>query len=410
MTQFTDPRILTASRVAWIAIALMTVGLFIVALPTRVAQLMTDPYLLAEGLQSLGLSVRWFAVYGTVLDVLVAMGFVLIATLLYWLRSDDWMVWLVSLSMIMFLITILPVTTVLAEASPTWRLPLRLFRAFGFAILLSVLLIFPDGRLAPPAARLVLYSGLVYFVLWIIFPGLAPPTAFTDLRVPANGPQVIPMFVFLLAVGVVQAYRYRKIYDRVQRQQVRWVVLALLGAFAILVVLALPPLLLPALGIGGMAFTPYLLVAIPATLFSFLLFPLTVAMAVLRYRLWDIDVLIRRTLIYGALTATLAVVYFGTVVAMQWVFRSLTGQTSPLAVVLSTLIIAALFNPLRHRIQHDIDRRFYRRKVDAQQAMAAFAQVARNETDLDVLTAEVVHTVEQMMQPEHVSLWLRTDR
>jgi hypothetical protein len=135
--------------------------------------------------------------------------------------------------------------------------------------------------------------------------------------------------------------------------------------------------------------------------------PIAVGIAVLKYRLYDIDLIINRTLVYGSLTATLALVYVGGVVGLQSAFRALTGQESTLAVVASTLLIAALFNPLRRRIQWFIDRRFYRRKYDARKTLEGFSAKLRDETDLEALDSELVGVVRDTVQPEHVGLWLR---
>ena len=142
-------------------------------------------------------------------------------------------------------------------------------------------------------------------------------------------------------------------------------------------------------------------------LLSFTAVPIAVGFAVLRYRLYNIDLIINRTLVYGTLTATLVALYFVGIVVLQRMFVLLTGQQSTLAVVASTLLIAALFNPLRHRIQSFIDRRFYRRKYDAAKTLEAFSAQLRNETDLNALSDDLVGVVRETMQPAHASLWLR---
>jgi hypothetical protein len=146
-----------------------------------------------------------------------------------------------------------------------------------------------------------------------------------------------------------------------------------------------------------------------AALVSFTAVPIAVGFAVLKYRLYDIDVVINRTLVYGSLTATLALVYFGGVVGLQYVFRAVTGEESTLAIVASTLAIAAMFDPLRRRIRSFVDKRFYRSKYDARKTLEAFSAKLRDETDLEVLNSDLVGVVSETMQPAHVSLWLRPD-
>jgi len=140
---------------------------------------------------------------------------------------------------------------------------------------------------------------------------------------------------------------------------------------------------------------------------ALLLIPISIGFSILRYRLYDIDLLINRTLVYGTLTILLALVYFGLIFALQYLLRGIISQNSDVAIVVSTLVIAAIFQPLRHRIQAIIDRRFYRRKYDAAKIVESFSAKLRNEVDLSQLSEELVAVVQETMQPTHVSLWLR---
>jgi hypothetical protein len=178
----------------------------------------------------------------------------------------------------------------------------------------------------------------------------------------------------------------------IERQQMKWIVYA-----AVLLPLIPASDLLP--DVVDSVLLGLTLIAIPTA----------IGIAVMRHRLYEIDIIINRTLVYGSLTVMLIAFYFGGILLLQSAFVALTGERSTLAVVASTLLIAALFNPLRRRIQSFIDRRFYRRKYDARKTLEAFSEKLREETDLEALNAELVGVVRQTMQPAHVSLWLRSD-
>src|SRR5215211_1193000 len=217
------------------------------------------------------------------------------------------------------------------------------------------------------------------------------------------------MVAFLVFVGIVvslvwsQTYSYRRVSSPTQRRQTKWVVfgttLAVAGTF---------PFQLPVdLSLVDGSTPLALLLLRTGFSLSFLLVPLSISVAVLRSHLFDIDLLINRTLVYGSLTTVLVAVYFGGVAGLQRLLPPLVGEGNQLVVVASTLTIAALVNPLRRRIQTAVDRRFYRKKYDAAKTLGAFSARLRNETDLGTLGDDLVSVVRETMEPEHVSLWLR---
>ena len=214
------------------------------------------------------------------------------------------------------------------------------------------------------------------------------------------------IFAVIGVSGVVaQIYRYINVSGPVQRQQTKWVVfglamtiLAILGRYA-------PLLIFPSLNTSSSFYFLIFTYVYPLVL---LLIPLTLGFAILRYRLWDIDILINRTLVYGTLTALLALLYFGLIFALQSLFQGLFHQNNAVAIVVSTLAIVGLFQPLRHRIQRFIDRRFYRSKYDTSKTLEAFNATLRNEVDLSQLSENLLAVVKETMQPASVSLWLRT--
>ncbi len=286
---------------------------------------------------------------------------------------------------------------VVADAYPALRLPGQLLALLAFASVILFLYLFPDGRFVPRWAFLPALVWIANDAVSILFPNLhelrwVKLASFLAFFVPA-----------VCAVGS-QIYRYRRTTDPVRRQQTKWVVFGIaVGLGGFLVVVALQSVFL---AFDDPDLLWYLFLAGMYRLL-FLAIPLSIGFAILRSGLWGIDVVINRALVYGSLTASLAVVYLGSVMLLQGLLRALTGQESQLAIVASTLAIAALFNPLRRRVQAFVDRRFYRRKYDAAKTLSAFNARLRDETELDTLSGDVVGVVNETMQPAHVSMWLR---
>jgi hypothetical protein len=206
---------------------------------------------------------------------------------------------------------------------------------------------------------------------------------------------------------LAQVYRFRRVSSPLQRQQTKWVMYGFTAVGLGMIALSLPVLLLSEIQRSAEVRLGYLLITIPLTLLAYFAVPLSLGVSILRYRLWDIDLIVRRTLVYSALTATLATVYFAIVVFLQQMFLRLTGERSPAAIVISTLAIATLSSPLRRRIQIEIDRQFFRSKYDAGKALANFSAVAREEVELELLTARLISVIEDAVQPEHIAIWLR---
>jgi len=289
-----------------------------------------------------------------------------------------------------------PVTT-LAAPYPVLEPILNLLGVIAWLGLWLVFYLFPDGHFVPRWTRWAVALLILSFgVDIIVYGGGTPP------------PLLFLVMLPVLAIGPLsQVVRYRKTSDAVQRQQTKWVVLALLVVFAF-VLLGISGLFFPALTAPNSPMALVFAFTGNSTSLVIGLIPLSIAFAILRYRLWDVDVIIRRTLVYGALTVTLALVFFGSVILLQRLSGRLTGVgDSPIAIVISTLMIAALFTPLRIRIQRDIDRRFYRKKYDAQKTLEAFSMQVREDVQLDQLTYHLLSVVEDTLQPESVGLWLK---
>jgi hypothetical protein len=338
--------------------------------------------------------------YLLLLNVPSAMVWAGVGVVIFWRRSDNWMALLTSLCLILFgTFSLNDGPRALAEQYPAVWLPVHLLQLFGTVSLAFFWYLFPNGRFVPRWARWVILFWTAHEVAYYLFPA---SVLNTDRSFPLLDIVLLSAFT-CIGLGA-QVYRYVRVSNPVEREQSRWVVFGLvaagLGAVAFIV---------PFQGTFGHFSSPYALVIDAGRFGSMLMLPLTIGVAILHHRLWDIDVIINRTLVYGLLTATLVAGYFGGVVLLQQLFIVLSGQKSTLAVVASTLLITALFNPLRRRIQGFIDKRFYRRKYDTRKTLEAFAAEVRDETNFDGLSEDLVEVVRETMQPAHVSLWLRPD-
>ena len=277
----------------------------------------------------------------------------------------------------------------------------------GFFMVPFLLLLFPPGRLPTRRWRVVVWTAVGYMTLFTLVSWLSPVSQdfrLSSVRNPLGidleimnllgGILYLTLPLLLLASGAAVIVRFRRASGD-ERQQIKWF------AYAVVVMVFLFTLG-HSLGLTQVVGVAPLVFAFPLTGL-----PVAAGIAILKYRLYDIDLLINRTLVYGSLTVMLIALYFGGIAVLQGVFVALTGGQSTLAVVASTLAIAALFNPLRRRVQARVDRRFYRRKYDAAKALAAFGSRLREETDLDSLRGDALAVVRETMQPAYASLWLR---
>lgn len=351
--------------------------------------------------EAIGLPVeRFIVLYSAFYLVLIAVWWA-VAAVIVARRSNDPMALLTATFLVIFPAVVNSpfVDTAPPDATtiePWLRILVGLAQLVGELTVMGFFLLFPGGHFAPRWLRWVALALVPIFATDYLLPG----TLFDRDEWPILASSAFFLAYLALQVGA-QIYRYRRVSTADQRRQTKWIVFGCavgLGLFFIGLMWTIA---------GGQRFK------IPQSQFVFiaaqsamLAVPITIGIAVLRHRLFDIEVIIRRTLIYSALTLILGLSYFGTVVLLQALFVRLTGQESALAIVASTLTIAALFGPLRAQVQKLIDRRFFRTKYDARLILESFALRANNETDLDTLAADLLSTIRVTMQPEQVSLWL----
>ncbi len=405
---------LALARAVWLAVVVPAYALLVTNLPAYVSSLShvqspVNP--VASGgalsvqptpaniqlLRTLGISLGSYVVCMLAVTLVFELSYASVGLLLFWRRADDRAALLCSFALLLLPLAFAIVTV---PASPFgWRWVLPTLGAVGNASLLLCALVFPDGRVVPARAGWLVPPVLAFWALVAIFPTWA---------LDRSGLSLALFLGMALGALLLQLYRYRAVSTPHQRQQTQWALygisIAVLGNIAPRLLYTL--ILAHRWGASGLAYA----VEIGLVMGALVAIPLTVGGAMLATRLWDIELLLNRTLVYGTLTASLLVVYSVCVIGFQAAVTALTGARSlpDVVVVASTLVIAALFNPLRRRLQANIDHRFFRRKYDAAQALANFAGSLRREVDLSELGARLVGVVKETMEPTAVSLWLRS--
>ncbi len=407
-------RWLLIARVGWIVLALFILTLNVGMIPRYDAVLQAQCQsgspcfaiqLTAYDRQLMhqtGLTLGFLAAYLVIMDVVAVLVYCALGALIFWRKSADRMALFCAFTLILFggagFTNILQDT--LAPASPAWFALIGTLDVLGQTSFLIFFLLFPSGRFVPRWTR---WFAICIFLYWIYI------VFFSNSFYNQSSWTNFVFFAILLVVVGAQVYRYLRVSTSRERQQTKWVVYGFsIGIVGFVLFLALGNAFLPpALLQSGVLTT-----LVGGTIINglLLLIPISIAIAILRSRLYDIDVVINKTLVYGTLTLSLVLVYIGLIIGLQSLLRAIIKQNSDVAIVISTLAIAALFQPLRKRIQSIIDRRFYRRKYNAKKTLAAFSATLRNEVDLATLSEQLVAVVEETMQPAYVSLWLRPVR
>jgi hypothetical protein len=409
-------RWVTLARWAWAALAVFVILLLALGVVIRYAELVTvtpeaaiafgqlRPQDLSE-LARLNIAPEMYAAYFTLAELVTSLVFILVACVIFWRRSEEWVALFVA-TMLLLLPSVLPLISAVERAALLPALLLRMLQVMYYACLTIFLFIFPNGHVVPRAARVLIGVLLVYAPATLFVPALVFPVSFGAGVTPRDYlPLGIAMAIYLFGFGA-QAWRYFRISNRAQRQQTKWVVFGL-GVFSVLATLGIAIVIVsPAQNGGAINLAPRI-VAPTLILLAILALPISIGFSILRYRLYDIDIIIRRTVTYALVVTVLGAVYFASVIGLQRMFVGIAGEQPEFITVLSTLAIAILFVPLRNRVQNAIDKRFNRQKYDAQQVLQKFALTVRDETDLEKLSAELLNVVNETMQPKRVSVWLK---
>jgi hypothetical protein len=353
-----------------------------------------------QALHQVGVPLVVYAGISTSFQVAVVLVFLAVGALIFWRKSDTWLGFLTSLFLLVGAGIANNIPTVLVTSGPL-LLPYTLILILLAFVTVTgsalFLLTFPTGQFAPRWTWVLVFPSVALFTSFIL-PGPYNVSHWPGALFAAE------LLVTFGSTVAVQIYRYRRVYTPLQRQQTKWVVFGVAVAAMIQAIYTVIGSVVPGLSAPESSYQLFG----NFTDFAFVAIPLTLGIAILRYQLWDIDVIINKALVYGSLTALLAAIYAGLIIGLESLAGLIGGSATqqPVALVLSTLVVAGLFLPVRRRLQAVIDRRFYRRKYDAQKLLAAFSDTLRQQVDLTQLREQVLAVVQETLQPEQAWLWL----
>lgn len=346
------------ARVGWPIYVTLLMTIFIAGLQVRYLQFTDPTAAVRAGLENLGMSVAAYASYNLALEIVFALVFLGVAAMIYARNSDDGIGVFSAYTLATFGMAAAPITVTmeaLAGVAPEWAMPVRLLRFLSWALIVLFFYLFPDGKFVNPRLRpLVFFTIILVQIPWNLF----PDEPFSPWRWPA--PYHVAVMVATWGPALlVQFYRYNRITSRVRKQQTKWFVfasgIAVVGAIALFI----PRLMDPTLNDSSIAESlQYQLFANGLTYLSVMLLPIAIGISILRYRLWDIDIIINKTLVYIPLTAILAGLYSAALKVLQTFFETILGTTGELSVVMTTLLLVATFSPVKDALQRLVDRRF----------------------------------------------------
>ena len=377
----TRSRWLQLGRLAWLGVAGLTLGLFVASLGPRYEQFAHPPATVRHALDLLKLSVGAYATYNMMLELTVALVFSAIALIIYRRKSHDPVALVVAFMLLLAGSALRPIVNTmdaLIAVQPGWQIPVYILTYLTWFHVFAFFCIFPDGRFVPRWTLGLLVFAAAILIPWDLFPDSPlspwqwPPIPFIALELGLWG-----------ACIYAQIYRYRHQSDRIQRQQTKWVVYGATATLVVGLAFYFPRALDPALSQPGTAATLlYDLITQTGVNLAVLMLPLAIGISILRYRLWGIDLLINRTLVYVPLTGILAGVYSASIALFQKVFQALTGDKSDAAIVITTLILATLFTPVKNALQSFVDKRF-KETPDPAKVLKAFNELVQ--TDIAVV-------------------------